>query len=533
VPVAGRPFVSGLHIVTGITPALLFVTACAATGSLPPGQVAGFSEPQIPPACATLVANKRESGGFLNPEDETGLDTQRIQDAIRSCGYGKSVRLQANGAQNAFVSGPLMMVSGVTLWIDTNTTLFASRNPRDFDNEPGACGTDEFDDSGGCRALINIDTVYDVGVVGEGTIHGRGGEPMIGGTATWWDVGQHAKQTRSKHSNPRLIEVKKTRNFTLYKVKIFDGPKFHVVINADRYVVWGITMITPVRPRNSQGRLLGPHYARNTDGVDPSAATNGVIAYNYISTGDDQIAIKGGNSGATSYLTIAHNRFGTGHGMSIGSETNGGVNNVFVYDLSIDGTVDSGGMPNVDLNGIRIKSDSSRGGVVERIRYKDVCIRDMVNPILISPYYSRATGSMIPNYRDITLENVRAYRTPGNKMSPPVVQLRGYDAEHTLDVKFDNVVIEDPNPIAIRAEFANVTLTGGGSNLKPSGKEVKLSDTAAGAPKPNPCEGKFGAMPNPYAGVPYPPPVAAAIAAQMRSEQSAPGAKASPALSQH
>ena len=89
--------------------------------------------------------------------------------------------LKADGANNAFVSGPLTMFSGVTLWIDANTTLFASRNPRDFDVEPGACGTDEFDDSGGCRALINVDTLDDVGVVGEGTIDGRGGEPMMGG----------------------------------------------------------------------------------------------------------------------------------------------------------------------------------------------------------------------------------------------------------------------------------------------------------------------------------------------------------------
>jgi polygalacturonase len=473
------------------------VAAGTGPASSVPGRITGFAEPKIPPACATLVATKREENGFLNPADEAILDTERIQDAIRGCGYGQSVQLKGEGTNNAFVSGPLTMFSGVTLWIDAKTTLFASRNPRDFDNEPGACGTDEFDDSGGCRSLINVDTLEDVGVVGEGTIDGRGGEPMIGGTATWWDVAQHAKQTRSKHSNPRLIEVKKSKNFTLYKVKIFDSPKFHVVIGADRFVVWGITMITPVRPKNSQGRILGPHYARNTDGVDPSAAKNGVIAYNYISVGDDQIAIKGGNAGATEYVTIAHNRFGTGHGMSIGSETNGGVNNILVQDLSIDGTVDSGGMPNVDLNGIRIKSDSSRGGLVERIRYQDVCIRDMVNPILISPYYSHATGNMIPDYRQIVLQNVRAYRTPGSKGPPPVVQLRGYDAEHLLDVTLDNVVVEDQAPVTIKAEFANVTLGPGGSNLLPSGKEVKVIRGQTAVGPPNPCQGKFGNLATP------------------------------------
>ena len=47
----------------------------------------------------------------------------------------------------------------------------------------------------------------------------------------------------------------------------------------------------------------------------------GIIACNAISTGDDQIAIKGGHW--VSNLSIAHIAFGTGHGMSIGSETYG------------------------------------------------------------------------------------------------------------------------------------------------------------------------------------------------------------------
>ena len=172
--------------------------------------VDGYAEPKIPPACVTLLATKSaDANDFLAPADEATTDTDRIQSAIRSCPAGQAVKLQADGTKNAFMSGPLTMVSGVTLWIDAHTTLFASRDPRVFDVEPGGCGTDEFDDSGGCRPLILVDTVDDVGVVGEGAIHGRGGEPMIGGSATWWDVAQHAKVTASKHSNPRLIEVKK------------------------------------------------------------------------------------------------------------------------------------------------------------------------------------------------------------------------------------------------------------------------------------------------------------------------------------
>ncbi len=71
---------------------------------------------------------------------------------------------------------------------------------------------------------------------------------------------------------------------------------------------------------------MSPHISRNTDGMDPgetNVATCGVMAYNTISTGDDHIALKGGHW--VSGVLIAHNHFGTGHGMSIGSETYGGV----------------------------------------------------------------------------------------------------------------------------------------------------------------------------------------------------------------
>ena len=72
--------------------------------------------------------------------------------------------------------------------------------------------------------------------------------------------------------------------------------------------------------------------------------------------------------------------------MSIGSETNGGVRNVSVCDLSLDGTD----------NGLRIKSDASRGGLVQGIYYTDVCIRDSRHPLVFDSYYSSATGTLIP-----------------------------------------------------------------------------------------------------------------------------------------
>lgn len=449
-------------------------------------------EPKIPAACATLKAAKVSQKGILAEADELRSDAARIQTAIDACAPGQAVRLVRAGEADAFLSGPLSLRAGVALWVDEGVTLFASRNPRDFDVVPGkpTCGTNANNDNMGCLSLVNVNGVAGAAVVGKGTLDGRGGEPMLGGNLTWWDVAQDAKVKEIKHSNPRIIDVRKAKDFTLYGVTLHDSPKFHVGINSEGFVVWGVKVLTPARPQNSQGRPLTPFYARNTDGIDPSSASNGVIAYSEISVGDDQIAIKGGSAGPTRNLIIAHNRFGSGHGMSIGSETHAGVSNVKVYDLTIDGDVEHGGAPDVDLNGIRIKSDASRGGLVENIRYSDVCIRDVPNAIILTPHYSRATGEKIPVYKNISFNDVFVVR--GSK--PEVTQrvtLLGWDAENSLTATLSGVYVEGVQPEHVQAAFADVTLGPGPVNFMPKGDKVVVRGQAQTAPPQHACAEKF------------------------------------------
>ena len=102
------------------------------------------TEPKIPAACVKLEAKLVTAPGeTLKEADEANQDTARIQGAIDKCGAGKAVEL-ASGAKgtNAFLSGPLTIGEGVTLLVDKGVTLFASRDPKDYDvNGPGTCGT--------------------------------------------------------------------------------------------------------------------------------------------------------------------------------------------------------------------------------------------------------------------------------------------------------------------------------------------------------------------------------------------------------
>ena len=418
------------------------------------------AEPTIPAACATLTASFAAVAG--TPPSEASLDTTRLQTALKGCASGQAVRLTTSGANNGFIIGPINIPTGVTLWVDSGVTLFGTRDPGVY---------------GQAVALITV-TGANSGIVGLGAIDGQGGEPQVGNTMSSWDI------NGTGGDNPALIGVNGATNFTLYKITLHNAPKFHVKLGAAGFIVWGITIKTPSTATNSVGTKLSASSAHNTDGVDPGeTASNGFIVYNQISDGDDHIAIKGGNS--VKNLTIAHNHFEAGHGMSIGSETNGGVSNVTVCDLSIDGT--NTGLSGGSANGIRIKSDPSRGGLVQNIFYGDVCVRGLSNPIILTPMYSTMTGTEIPEYTGITIQNFRSVSTS----TTPKLTLLGYDATHLLGLTLDNVVVDDITAANISASYANITLGPGSVNFTPTGTSVTVSNKVAGASTPTDCTNKW------------------------------------------
>ena len=88
--------------------------------------------------------------------DEQKLSTARIQDALDHCSPGQAVVLRAHGKKNVLLTGPLTLRDGVTLVIDKNTALVASRDPRVYDLTPGGCGIVS-QRGHGCKPLISGD----------------------------------------------------------------------------------------------------------------------------------------------------------------------------------------------------------------------------------------------------------------------------------------------------------------------------------------------------------------------------------------
>lgn len=419
------------------------------------------AEPSFPPACTTLPATQHVAAN--GAPSETALDTMAIQAALDACGSGHAVKLVASGANNAFVTGPLSLPAGVTLWVDADTTLFGTRDPSVY---------------GSASALIAVSGA-DSGIVGAGVIDGQGGEPMIGQSGSFWDA-----NAGGSGNSPALIQVRGATNFTLYQITLHNSPKFHVKLGAAGFVVWGVTIKTPSKPTNTQGQALTYSNAHNTDGIDPGeAASNGYIVCSKISVGDDQIAIKGTNG--VHNLTIAHNHFGAGHGMSIGSEFQGGVSDVNVYDLTIDDL--NSGTSGGSSNGIRIKSDSSRGGLVNNVTYQDICTREVSNPIILTPAYSSATGNSIPQYTGITIRDFHAVKVSAT----PKVTLDGYSSSYLNSITLDNVIVDGISQSNVIASYTDVTLGPGNVNFIPAGTQVGVVNKISGTSTPKVCDGRW------------------------------------------
>jgi polygalacturonase len=399
-------------------------------------------EPHYPPVCSTLSAQQVDSS-----LQESMPDTARVQAALNACAPGQAVEFSSSDAYNAFIIAPITLPPGVTMLVDPDVTVFGSINYSDY-----SCSTS----TGWCTPLINVlpntDPAPGSGIMGLGVIDGRGGAPLTDKGMSWW-----ATLGTGTDARPRLIFLGDNSthapadNFTLYKITLRNSPKFHVSGVGNNLTVWGI-------------RIYAPPDSPNTDGVDPSGSKNITITNSYISDGDDHIAPKAG-VGHVSNITISNNHFYSGHGVSVGSETNAGLNNMYVHDNAFDvGATYFGGS---SAGAIRIKSDVSRGGEVHDVLYENTCINNGGNPVVFNPYYSAATGSLIPNFHDITIRNLHQLVRSSHKST-----LEGYNTSGTvypLTVTLDNVVFES----ATQSDFsapgqvnnAQITLGPGPSNI--------------------------------------------------------------------
>ena len=325
-------------------------------------------------AHAAAVCNVRHYGAT---GDGNTKDTVAIQKAIDDCASrgGGTVLLDGNAV---FVSAPLMLKSHITLSIMKGSTLAGSTDHADYPDKQ------EFKDKGK-QALITAANVEDITIKGGGTIDGRG--------VSWWP--------KPLEPRPRLVVFDHSKHIVMEDITAKDSPMWQIV----PYYSDDLTF------RNM--KVLGAVGSHNTDGIDPFSSTNIRIEHVTIDTGDDNVAIKSGQPGSpgpdapSRNIVITDCTFLRGHGLSIGSEIAGGVQNVRAERIKFEGTD----------QGIRVKSNRDRGNAdIGNFVFRDITMTDVRTPILLSEFYPKIPETiteekvqrLTPFFHDITIENVTA-----------------------------------------------------------------------------------------------------------------------------
>jgi polygalacturonase len=333
------------------------------------------------PAWAGALYDIRAFGAI---GDGTNDDTVAIQKALDASG-------QTNGTVHfpagIYLSKPLTLRTKTTLDFDQGAILQAS--PVQSDYLRGGGNWLKARSGGAFTPFISGNNLEDITIQGPGIIDGHG--------EVWWPEAEKARRKVSGYTLPRpnLIGLNRVKNLLIRDVTLRNSPKFHLVpSDCDGVVISNVT-------------ILAPEHAANTDAIDPSSCNNVLITQCTIDVGDDNVAIKAGRRTAdrefaSENIVVSNCTFRHGHGMSIGSETGGGVRNVLVTHCTFENTE----------NGLRIKSQQGKGGLVENIRYEHISMTNVDPAITFTSYYQNNSAKDVPGAEPYSDQAAPAEGTP-------------------------------------------------------------------------------------------------------------------------
>jgi len=388
--------------------------------------------PQFP----TQIFDIREYGAV---GDGQTLNTTAIQNAIVKCArMGGGTVLIPSGL---WLTGPLQMHSRVNLHLQSGALVVFTPDRRQYPmikiprREYSA------------MPLLYGYDLEDVAVTGEGILNGSGEawRPVKKSKTTdaqwknllksggvvdkvkeiWWpsqaamDGEQFVRQVgQSKRKKdlipddylpardflrPNMVQFINCRRVLFDGITVTNSPRFALYPNFCEEVV-----IRNVKINNEW-------WAQNGDGIDLNACRNALVYRCTVTAGDDALCLKASLDKETIQpavrnivmrdCTVYH-----GHGgFVVGSNTEGGVANVFVENCTFIGT---------DL-GLRFKSARDRGGIVENIFIKNITMQSIVGAaVFFSTFYQEFTQHPIapderqpvttttPIFRNIVMDSI-------------------------------------------------------------------------------------------------------------------------------
>ena len=335
--------------------------------------------------------------------DGTNDCTPAFAAAIAAChqaGGGKVVVPAGN-----FLSGAIHLLSNVNLQLQKNAVIQFSTDPEKF--LPVVFSRD-------VAEMMNYSPfIYALGqtniaLTGEGTLDGQATKSV------WPDFVKKSGPDSARLTEmgdkeipvserifgaghfirPNFIEPVRCRNVLIEGVRVVDSPMWEIhPLYCTNVTVRGVSISS---------------HGKNNDGCDPDSCTDVLIKDCTFDTGDDCIAVKAGRDHdgrrvniPCQNVVIQNCKFNDGHGgVTLGSETAGGLKNVFAENCEFDS-------PNLD-QAMRFKSNPARGGFIENIFIRNCHVKLARYGIFLTMRYASSgakEGSAMPVVRNIEIRD--------------------------------------------------------------------------------------------------------------------------------
>jgi polygalacturonase len=355
--------------------------------------------------------------------DGTTDCTEAFRQAIKACYEAGGGRVVVPAGK--FSTGAIHLLSNVNLHISRDAVVLFSRDSKKY--LPQVFTRFEAVELMNYSPLIYAFEQENIAITGDGELNGQADDN------NWWfwkgrwghgGIQREAREVSQLAANNRLKDM--AEKGTPVHERIFgEGdylrPSFIQPYRCKNVLIEGVTIkdspfwiIHPVLSENVTVRKVtiishGP----NNDGCDPESCKDVLIEGCVFDTGDDCIAIKSGRDHDGRRVNVPSENIlvrdcvmKDGHGgVVIGSEISGNVRNVFAENCTMSS-------PNLD-RALRIKSNSRRGGVVERIFMRNITVGDLAEAVVhVDLFYAGETGRYLPAVSDIQVKNVTSRNSP-------------------------------------------------------------------------------------------------------------------------
>ncbi len=365
---------------------------------------------------------------------ETGKERKiKCTDAIHKA---IDAAFQAGGGKviipaGEWLTGPIHLLSNLNLHVEEGATVYFSEDKEDY--LPVVIQRHEGVEAYNYSPLIYAYKVKNVSVTGKGVFEGQSEHWM-----KWGVVQSRADATKvplSRRVNfgkgsgtegmrPNFLVFWKSEDILIEDITLNDSPMWNIhLVYSKRAIVRGVTV-------NS----LDSH---NGDGVVLDSSSDILLEYNTLRTGDDAVVIKSGFNEEGLQINIPTEnvivrnyqaydvRTGSG-GVVFGSETSGGIRNIYVHDAYFEGCD----------RGIRFKTARGRGNVIENIYVKNIKLKDIkYESININTFYTGSGVGPSPLVRNIEISNIEIDGVAN------ALVLIGLPEKWLEDIKFENIKI--------------------------------------------------------------------------------------------